>query len=379
MGKTKILHVTNDLEIGGVQRVLIDIVSGLDKEQYDLTVVLVCAEGEMTAYLDEINIPWKFFPCIRRNRFFKWVDFRQIIKLARWMKNRKFTVVQTHLFLGNFIGRLAAKLAGVPFILATEHNTYLFKTKLEQKLDRLLSTWTLKIIAVTQAVADFTSQQESIPPEKFKVIHNGIDLTRFTRDIDESRQNHPENYSVEHGFRIGCVGRLVPQKDFPLLIQSFNLFRTDFPDSSLTIVGDGPQRKELEKLVQYLDLNRSVRFEGFQDDVARFFYDMDVFLLTPRYEGLGLVILEAMAMGVPVIATAVGGIPEIVQHKQTGLLADERSPEKIAELLTIIATDRELRHDIIEKSLSHVQNNFSREKMCHHYEKFYRDIMGENI
>lgn len=376
--KNRILFVTNDLEIGGVQRLLIDLIKNMDREKYDPIVVLVCGAGPLIKELKELSVPCLLFPCIRRNLMFKWLNPFQIILLSYWIRRHHIDICHTHLFLGNMIGRIAAFLARCPVIISTEHNTYLDKGKISQFIDRTLAPLCKTIVAVTGAVADFTAEQELIPRHRFSVIYNGIDIKYFDKtdtDAIQLRQqlNIPEDHII-----IGSVGRLVPQKDYRLLLQSFYHFYKKHPKSKLVIVGDGNQMETLQKYTQELSISEKVYFAGFQKDIRPFLAMFDIFITTPRYEGLGLVILEAMTTGVPVVAASVGGIPEIVQREKTGLLVDGRNPEHFSNAILRIMENKDFRDVLVTQAKQRVEEHFSIERMVCNYQNLYERLLLSN-
>jgi len=371
----KVIMITNDLEIGGVQRLLIDLVRTIDRERFSCSIALVCAGGPLAAEIGSLGIEVREFHCIRRTRWFKWLDPLSIYRLSHWIRADEFCVCHTHLFLGNMIGRIAAWLAGCKVIISTEHNTYIHKSYFRRYIDRILASLNVTIVAVTQAVAEFTSQQEHILGPKFSVIYNGIDTDYFSAAVNEThRQRHnlgiPENHVI-----IGSVGRLVPQKDFGLLLDCFELFQNAFPDSTLVIVGDGPERSKLLETIREKGLTTRVIFTGFQHDIRPYLAIFDIFLTTPLYEGLGLVLLEAMMAGVPVVASRVGGIPEVIEHGTTGFLVETRDPHDYVRSMSAILNNEAMRKMMIEQARQRVRRTFSLQQMVAEYQKLYEKFV----
>ncbi|MBN2258196.1 MAG: glycosyltransferase [Anaerolineaceae bacterium] len=370
--KITILYITNDLEIGGVQRLLIDLVHSLNRMEFVPKIALVCGQGPLVAEIQALGLDVLFFPCIRRNRLFKWLDPVSIIRLACWIRRNRISICHTHLFLGNLIGRTAAFLARCPIIISTEHNTYYDKGVFRQKLDRYLARLNFTIVTVTEAVAQFTSQQERLPRDAFTVIYNGINTDHFDHQLPNRHNVCLELGIPADDLIVGSVGRLVTQKDFPLVLQVFSRFNEHNPNSSLVIVGDGDQRNKLEQEVRLKQIAEKVHFVGFQQDVRSFLSIFDLFITTPIYEGLGLVILEAMMMGVPVVAARVGGIPEVIISGETGLLVDSRDPDEYVAAMHRIIKETDLREHIVEQARLRVREHFSLTAMVRKYEQLYR-------
>lgn len=367
--------VTNDLEIGGVQRVIVDLCAGFDRSRFLPEIVLVCGEGPHIGTMQQMGVTVHVVPCISRIAFMKVPSPRGLYRLVRVMKSRAFDVVHSHLFFGNMFGRIAAIMARIPVIIATEHNTYLDKSLWRRLIDLLLAYKTSVIVTVTKAVADFTAQQEHIPRDRFEVIANGIDAGHY-------RQSNFDHASIrrslgipEESLLIGTVGRLVPQKNMTVLLEAASAIFARHPNVSLLIVGDGCQRPLLEERAQRLGIASRVIFAGARLDVRPFLAIMDVFAHSPRYEGFGLVLLEAMAAGVPVVARAVGGIPEVVEHNRSGILIDDDSQKTLENAIETLLMDKDTRQRLIDGGYHLVHDRFSRQRMVQHYQELYARLL----
>lgn len=377
MTSCKILIVTNDMEIGGVQKLLVGFLKHYDRHFLEPTVALVCGSGPLIEEIIKLGIELKQFQCIRRNNLFKWIDPIQILKLAFWIKKEKFQIVHTHLFLGNLIGRIAAIIARVPVIYSTEHNTYLQKTFLQRKIDYFLSKFNKSIISVSDAVADFTSKQENINRRKFQTILNGIDVENFNINQNKNFKVSIRNELKlsKKTFVIGSVGRLVPQKDFHLLLKAFSIFQKNEKtiQSMLVIVGDGPEKSNLEKIAIELGIHSLVFFTGFHLNVIPYLMSFDIFITTPIYEGFGLVLLEAMSTNTPIIAAKVGGIPEVILDGETGILVHSREPIDYAKAMSIILhQDKEVTKKMTEAAKNRLNTTFTIQNMVINYQKLYQ-------
>ncbi len=371
MEKKKIIVITNDMEIGGVQRMLVGLLKALDRKRFEPYVALVCAGGPLAGELESLGVEVARFDCIRRTRLGKWIDPVMVLRLAFWMRKKRFDVCHTHLFLGNLVGRVAALLARCPVIISTEHNTYINKGAVARGIDRLLARSTCTIVAVSAAVADFTSAQESIPRGRFTVIHNGIDTSFFDVIPMDGRALRERIGIPRDHFVVGSVGRLVEQKGYPLVLEIFRDFLSGHPQSFLVIVGDGDRRGDLEKKAADLKIQDKVFFAGYQLDIRPWLSIFDIYLTTPFHEGLAMVFPEAMVSGVPVVTTRFPGICEVIEDGVTGILIDGRAPGPYAAALSSLLGDRRRMAELASRAKRRALERFTIGRMAGEYEALY--------
>ncbi len=213
-------------------------------------------------------------------------------------------------------------------------------------------------------VSDYVRAQMAqwgMPPERLAVVYDGVDLGRFAGSTTASMHDlagWPHEVPV-----VGYVGALTEEKDLVTWLRAAARVAAAHADARFALIGDGPQRRALESLAHSLGLEGRVWFAGFRDDVAALLPSLRVLLFTSRSEGLGTTLLDAMAAGVPVVATRAGGIPEVVQHEQTGLLAPPADVDTLARHVLRLLQDDALRHRLIEAARRHVQR-FSKEEMA---------------
>jgi glycosyltransferase involved in cell wall biosynthesis len=221
------------------------------------------------------------------------------------------------------------------------------------------------VVAVCRAAHDFFLKTTAIPHRKLTFIYNGIPLEKFL-----SLHPAPER----PGFTFGTVGRLVPVKNHRSLLQAFSLVAHRMPGCRLEILGDGPLRQELETLSQHLGIAHLVLFHGSSLDVARFLSRLDAFVLCSDSEGLPLTLLEAMAAGLPVVATEVGGIPELVRDARCGWLCPVSDHGRLADAMLRVAESGE-RQEMGARGRASAIQSYSLEKMGAKYEHLFREIL----
>lgn len=314
-----ILHLIPDLGFGGAQRMLAYTAAATDLRRYRFSVAYW---GEMNALQGDLErlgvtvIPLQVSA----------ISLPRIAAcVAQTLRRLRPDVVHTHLFDADLVGVLSARALGVRRCCSSVHGFSFFTTALHRWRYRwVLGPLVSRFFPVSRALGTFLVQQCGLPAARVRVIVNGIDLTRFGRaDVPDPRPTP--------GPVIGTLSRLVPQKGIQYVIQAFAQVQSDFPEARLVIGGGGEARDALEQQVRSLGLTQQVVFAGAVRNPTTFLQQLDLFIFPSLDEAFGLVLLEAMASGLPVIATCVGGIPEILEPERGGLLVPPADSHAIAE------------------------------------------------
>jgi glycosyltransferase involved in cell wall biosynthesis len=314
MEKIKIIYIITNLNFGGAEKLLLDIVRYLDKSRYEVKVLTVMGDGPLVLDFEKAGVAVKIFE--KKNK----LGIGVIWRIYKYLKQEKPQIVHTHLFGGDTWGRLAAILARVPIIISTEHNTNLDEGFLKRLVKKILSFFTKKIIAVSQAVKNYSVVVDHINEKKMIVIPNGIEIDKFMM-IPEKEYSRPPV--------IGIIGRLEKQKGHEFLFEALNLIK-NIP-WALWVVGQGSLGPRLEKLAKDLDLRERIIFLGARRNIRELLGQIDIFVLPSLWEGLGLAVLEAAAAGKPIVASRVGGVPEIIEDGKTGILVEPKNIKSLAE------------------------------------------------
>ncbi|MBT4836863.1 MAG: glycosyltransferase family 4 protein, partial [Methylococcales bacterium] len=286
-----------------------------------------------------------------------------IKRVADYLTKLKPDVVHTHLFAGDFWGGMAAKKAKVPRIVSTKHdilNEGYWRNKLGRKARRSFD----KVIAISKATQEFLIKVEKVDVEKTELIYNGVEVNRFYKEKPELFESTKLN--------VGAVGRLSKEKGHKHLIRACIFIKNI--DWRLTLVGDGAMRKELEHLVKLLSVEDKVKFTGLVDDVREYLDDMDVFVLPSVSEGLSLSIIEAALAGKFIIATEVGGVPEIITHKDTGLLFKPKNIEELVKHLNWVKDNKGKAANMAKSLQAQVMKKFDINKIVKQYEEMYENL-----
>jgi glycosyltransferase involved in cell wall biosynthesis len=290
------------------------------------------------------------------------VDPLTLMRLAARLRRDRADILHTHLSTASLIGSIAARLARVPAV-ATVHGLN----------SRTCFMHAHRIIAVSHAVRRHLLAQ-GLPESRIKVIYNGIDFGRYQRGPDIAKLR-AQLGAARGDMLIGAVGRLGPEKGHAHLIEAVALLiqRESLP-VRLLLVGDGRSRQTLEQLARQRGIADRVTFAGFQTDVMPYEAVLDIFCLPSLKEGLSLSALEAMALGKPVVASRVGGTPEVVAEGQTGLLVEPGNPWALAQALAALLRDPVRAQAMGEAGRARVARWFDLDRMVDEIEALYYEL-----
>ena len=309
-------------------------------------------------------------------------DLLGLIDLTRFLRKKRYHIVHTHNSKAGFIGRLAAKWAGVPIIVHTVHG-FAFHDRepawrqiLFRNLERLASRWCDKMVFISQPLIDWALRDRITRREKILKIYSGIELDHFKPVPDGEKKALKEAWGIrEEAPVVGIVSKLWEGKGHTTLIHAFEGLKQEIPEAVLVIVGEGYLRDKLSDLVDRLGLKGSVLFTGFQMDVRRIIATFDVAVLPSFFEGMGRVLLEAMAMGKPVVASSVGGIPDLVHHGKNGLLVTPGSVSELKSGLLTLIRNKALAKEMGKEGRKQISEEFSAGRMAQSIEKLYRELL----
>ena len=309
-------------------------------------------------------------------------DLLGLIDLTRFLRKQRYHIVHTHNSKAGFIGRLAARWAGVPIIVHTVHG-FAFHDRepawrqiLFRNLERLASHWCDKMVFISQPLIDWALRERITRREKIQKIYSGIELDHFEPVPDGEKKALKEAWGIrEEAPVVGIVSKLWEGKGHAILIHAFEGLKREIPEAVLVIAGEGYLRDKLSDLVDRLGLKGSVLFTGFQMDVRRIIATFDVAVLPSFFEGMGRVLLEAMTMGKPVVASSVGGIPDLVHHGKTGFLVTPGSVSELKSGLLTLIRNKALAKEMGEEGRMRISEEFSAGRMAQSIEKLYRELL----
>lgn len=363
----RIVHVIPSLDRSGAEKQLVLLATRLPRAEWDVHVVVLSRDGPLREPLEAAGIEVTVIG--KRRRF----DPLAVRRLVGRLKELRPALVQTWLFAGNSYGRVAARLAGVPVIVAGERSVDPWKNRWQFWLDRWLARSTQRIVVNSTGTREFYVAH-GLPSEKFVVIPNAV---QTAQPPDRSREQLLTELELPLESRlIGAIGRLWPQKRVHDLIWAADLLKVVRRDVHLLIVGDGPLRKKLEKFRRQVDIEDHVHFLGHRADVSRWLAHLDLLWLGSGYEGQPNVVLEAMAAGVPVVATDIPGTRDLVVPDATGYLVPVGDRAAFARRSQQILNDADLAARLGDEGKHRALAEFSVERMVERYVTLYRDLLG---
>ena len=363
----RIVQIVPSLDRGGAEKQLSLLVRGLPRDEFESHVIVLTRSGPLETELRAADIPlttigkrWKFDP-------------PALWRLARELRRLQPALVQTWLFAANAYGRAAAWRAGMSKVVASERCVDRWKMPQELMIDRWLAQRTDCIVVNSTGVSDFYIAQ-GLPAEKFLTIPNGISPMPPS---DRSRAELLAELQLPSDARlIGAVGRLWPQKRYKDLIWAADLLKVIRDDVHLLIVGDGPQANRLRRFRHQVRIEDRVHFLGHRDDVFRLMPHFDVLWLGSEYEGLPNSIMEAMAAGVPVVASDIPGNRDLVVPGETGYLYPVGVRAELARHTRRLLEDTSLAQRMGQAGQARIRAEFSTERMIQRYVDLYRTLLA---
>lgn len=354
----KVLHIVLGLQVGGLEKFVLTLI---DKSSIYIKPFIVCLEGK-----GELGQQSGTFHVVEINKApgFSVKIIRRLVSLTRELE---IDIIHTHNPGPHLYGAIAGFLTHVP-VVHTKHGRNYPTDMKKVLLNRLSSFFTSKIVAVSQNAAEVCLDIEKISASKVTVILNGVDTEIF----------HPpesKDEKVLEPVRIGIVARLSAEKDHQTLLNACRLLAGNTTRFHLEIIGDGPLRILLEKTVKDFGIEEFVSFCGMRHDVPEQLRRLDIFVLSSTTEGTSLTLLEAMATGLPVVATNVGGNPEVVVDGITGYIVPPKDPAEMACKLIFLLNNDNLRRQIGKEGRNRVFDKFSIKETARQYEKLYRSVM----
>jgi glycosyltransferase involved in cell wall biosynthesis len=356
----KVAHVVLTLDHGGLEYLAIQMSEHLQRRGVRSPIV-VLTDGALIGEARRRGIDT--FVMHKRRGF----DVRLIFALRRLLRSQGIDVLHTHNFAPLIYGSLAARLCGIGTV-NTRHGRAALKTS------PLIWALTDRVVAVSEDARRELVTHNRIRADKVRVIVNAIDLTGYKVTAPLSSERRRE-FGIPAGVPVcGIVGRLSPEKDHRTLLLALDALRKSGSPAHLVIVGGGPLEGELKALVQSLGLGERVHFLGFRSDVAELLPMFDLFVLSSTQEGISLTLIEAMAAGLPIVATRVGGNPEVVIDGETGLLVEAGQPAALAVALGSLLGDSEARTRMGRRGREVAMRMFDIERLIDEYHAIYAEI-----
>jgi glycosyltransferase involved in cell wall biosynthesis len=383
----RVAQVIEALGGGGAERLLVDTARVIDTSRFELRVyTLFSARRHFAQALSDLRVPEH---CLDLSSTFDLP--RGVRRLRAQLGSHPVDIVHTHLFAANLVGRVAARLEGIPVVSTIHDADYEPVVRLgnpgltpwKQALLQLGDRWTAKLsrahmIAVSEYVAASVRRRLGVDGWRLEVIPNAVD-TEIFRPLEAARRSAAREKLglAAQAPVVTAVGRMTPQKGHDVLLRAFARVQSAIPAARLLLVGDGVRRPGCETLAQELGISARASFLGIRSDVPEILAATDVLVLPSLHEGFGLVLIEALAAGVPVIGTRTGPVPQIIRDGETGLLCEPGDVSSLAAALSSLIGDPVRLREMGRRGRDDAQARFALPGMVRRLESLYENVLGQ--
>ena len=362
----RILFHISELDIGGAERMLYMLATGLVERGHEVEVACLTGKGDVGGWLEKAGIPVHYL-----NARKSWPP-SLVLPLRKVVREFKPEVLHNFLFHANMVGRLVGWLSRVPAVICAVR---------VEDVERGFRLWVdgathwmmHKQTCVSESARRFTHEKSSIPMDKLIAVPNAVDLSKF-ENLEPGRLRRELEVDAETPVLL-TVGRLSRQKGLQHLLDAMPAVLDEISNTRLALVGAGEDEASLKDLTRELGIEGAVSFLGWHPEIPEFLKDADLFVLPSLWEGMPNVVLEAMASGVPTVATEVGGTPELVLEGETGVLVPPADSDALARSIITLLQDRELRSRMGQQALERAQSQFSPARMIERNEQLYAELL----
>ncbi len=379
--RKNVVQIITRMVPGGASNIVFDLIK-FGSDRYDITLITGIEDLPLNLNEKLPNISIKIVPELKRN-ISPLHDFIATRKIISLLVKQKVDIVHTHTSKAGFIGRIAAKYCKIPIIIHTTHGLiyipdsnipgipdFSIVNKMFLILERWAGKYTDALTVLSNAEKKMCHTLNLANEQKVHTISNGIDLERYTKNEDAGNAVRKSLGIDQSEIVILSVGRLTSEKGHSFLLKGFFRLLDRHESIRLIIAGDGPERINLESQISDSSNTQNVIFSGYSNDIPSLLSAADIFVLPSLYEGFGLAIIEAMAVGLPVIASNVGGIPEIINSKNNGFLFKKGDVTELTEQLNELVMNRQKRTELGRNALK-TSKKYSLQKMLDSYYALY--------
>lgn len=376
MCAVNVLHVIDHFGLGGAQTLLLDLLKDWDNEKYRVYVCALKAPGVLDKQAKAQGLTISYFD---RRKY----DPRKILDLTKFIRKNKIQIVHTHLLGASIVGRIAATICRVPIVIVHDHSGFPMLSnipsvysRLLRMMDKPLTYVTDRVIAVSYSVKELRVKRGLPDKNKVIVIHNGIDINKFNGNLYDREKARGSLSIGVADVVVGVVGRLSPEKGLECFLEAAAKVSRKCTESKFIIVGDGPCKTILEEKAREWGISDKVIFTGFSGDVPQLLSAMDVFVSSSLFEPFGIAILEAMSMSKPVVATNVGGIPEMIISDVTGILVPPNDAEALYTAIIQLLNDPDKRNMFGQNGRKRIEEYFATQVLVNKLVKLYDELVA---
>ncbi|MDD5722591.1 MAG: glycosyltransferase [Syntrophales bacterium] len=361
----RVMQITHDLAIGGLQQVVVNICRNINRDRFSVSVLCLRAGGELVSELEEIGIPVLMLPQKRYG-----TDYFSFLKVASILRREKTEVIHTHNKQPFIDGTLGGIIARSRTIVHTDHGRIFPDKRRYAFAEWVMSHFVYRIASVSNKTREDLIRYEKIRRKKIITVPNGVDERLFETCTDPEAKKRELGISGRYPI-LGIGARLVKEKGIDYLLGAVSELRKHYPGILLIIAGTGPYEDTLKNGASELEITDHVAFVGARMDMPELLSVFDVYVLPSLSEGMPLALLEAMAAGCPIVATNVGGVPDIITDGYNGTLVEPRDSYALAKAILDIMRDDEQRERFRERSRFLYEQHYSATAMTKIYESLY--------
>ncbi|HKX33637.1 MAG TPA: glycosyltransferase [Blastocatellia bacterium] len=380
--RPRVLHMITSFDIGGTERQAIELLHRLDHRRFDVRLAILHRRGPL---LEQIIGRFPEVPEFPLTSFYNLNAARQLYRLLDLLKRERIEILHAHDFYSGILGVAAARLSKIRVISAQRH-LRLSERRVHEWGSRFITKFAHRVLVNSEAIRDYILSQSQRDPGKIVVIKNGLKGAADCRALRAEQRatlikdlKLPADMSDERVRIVGSVARLQPVKGHKYLLEAVQRIMKTEPRVRLVLVGDGELRGELLQQASQLGIGDRVHLLGDRQDASQIAAAFDVAVLASLHEGLPNAVMEAMAAGVPVVASAVGGIKELIRDGETGLLVPPSDAGALADRLNYVLTHREQCIEMGMRGRHYILDRFSMERMVQSVENLYTEILGTRV
>lgn len=364
MTRPTVWYVFPALKLGGAELHAVSLAAALRKRGFETAILTIFEEGSLAETARSQGVP--LFCLYEKGPW----GLGTPIRIFQWLRGRRIDILHVYLFGFHFFASLPARILRVPVILSSRRELAEWQRKRHLIIENLGNLFVDGITACSHAVKQRTIERERIDPLKIRVIHNGVDLSRFC-SRGRGGEIRREFGIPEDAPLVGTVGNFAAEKGYSYFLKAAGRVAERFPQARFMVVGSGRYETQVRAEARAMPVREKVIFTGSRSDIPDLLDAMDLFALASVSEGFPNVLLEAMAMAKPVVATTVGGIPELIDSGRDGLLVPVRDSGALAEAVVELLRDRRRAWEMGQQAFQKIQSRFYLERMIDDYCRYY--------
>ena len=373
MKKINVLTLIDSLALSGAEKVAVDIASSLNKDKFNSYLCATRHGGELEGLLKNNLIPY-----IILNRKGRLKDVYKLYKAIKFIKEENIHIIHSHKFGSNICGYFLKSLSNAKVHIMHDHTgDWLYEAKMQMLLKRFFFNSSEKTIAISGEIKDKMTNIMNVNPEKLVMLHNGVDINKYDTTINKKKKRESLNF-CENSILIGMVAQLRQQKNHEMLLKVVKEVFLMKNNIKFLIIGNGnsERKRTLQNMAKELGIDQNIEFMGRRSDVPELLKILDIAVLTSRCEASPLIILEYLAAKLPVIATSVPGVSEIIENNETGILVGPNDVKGFADAIVKLIEDRTFACSLGKNGFKLARDKFSFKNYMENIESLYQTTLA---